>query len=438
MFSSLLNAPFFSVGQLSLLIGSVLLASSLVHFGGAWFFRVFIVGRRLARSESASDVGEDGKVSVLMSLRGCDPFLSETLARLLEQAYDNFEIILVIDSCRDPAWRVAQEIKSRSDTKDRLRIFELQNPAKTCSLKCSSLVQATEQMSADSEFVVMIDADVVPYANWLRDVLRPLTDPQVGVVTGIQWFAPEGLGYGSLLRSVWNSGAMVATAVNSNPWAGTCAMRCVELRRSGLIEKWKTSVVDDGPVKEAFDRLGLRVYFEPRLTMVNRDQCSLKFAGRYVTRMLTWSRIFEKTFINTVIHAVAVVGLLVAAIAMLVAAIVVQEGVAAMFLAASILVSNLIMFGGFVCAERSVRDAVSHCGGREQMTPMTWSRGTRVFALIPVCQVAHMIWTFQAIVARQASWRNITYRLYPQQRVEMVAYQPYAIDNTDTPPNTSI
>jgi len=432
MVSSMLSSLISSVAQLSPLVGFVMIAWSLVHFGFAWFFKVYIVGRRLARYKNANAVIEQRKVSVLMSLRGCDPDLSKTLVRLLDQAYQNFEIILVIDSRQDPAWRVAQEIKSTSDLNNRLQIFELQNPSTSCSLKCSSLVQATGQIAVDSEFVLMIDADVVPHANWLSDALRPLTDPGIGVVTGIQWFAPDGRGTGSLLRSVWNAGAMVASAINSNPWAGSCAMRVVDLRRSGLIEKWKTSVVDDGPVKAAFERLGLRVYFEPRLTMVNRDQCSITFAGRYVTRMLTWSRIFETTFINTVVHAVAMVGLLSLAVVVFVAACVDQNGPAIFFLGKSMLVSNLVMFIGFVVVERSVRDATSSQRESNSMAPMTWTRGMRVFALIPVCQMAHAFWTYQAIVARQASWRNITYRLYPKQRVEMVAYYPYTIDAANT------
>jgi glycosyltransferase involved in cell wall biosynthesis len=367
-----------------------------------------------------------------MSLRGCDPYLALTLERLLNQVYKSFEIILVIDSREDPAWKVAEQIRSKHDQDGLFRIFELQDPSSTCGLKCSSLIQATDQIASDSEFVVLIDADVVPHPNWLRDVVRPLADPRVGVVTGSQWFSPQSTDGGSLLRSIWNSGAMVASAINRNPWAGTCAMRVSDLQRSGLIEKWKTSVVDDGPIKPAFARLGLSVFFEPSLIMVNRDQCSTEFAGRYVTRMLTWSRIFEKTFINTVVHAVAMVGLLVAAFVVLAAAVVQQNRWATLLMGTSILLSNLIMFAGFGAIQQSVRDAISHRPDHDAIATMSWAKAMRVFALIPVCQFAHAVWTFKAIVARQANWRNITYRLHRQQRVEMVAYQPYQLDESRT------
>ncbi len=424
-----------SFTQFATLLGSTLVVWSLVHFAVAWFFDAQIVRKRLATFDAASDCKFAPKASVLMSLRGCDPRLKLNLRGLLGQAYDDFEIIVVIDSRQDPAWQVAMEVKSIDDAADRLRIFELQEPSSTCSLKCSSLVQAAQQIRSDGEVVVLVDADVVPHPNWLRDAVRPLVNPLVGVVTGNQWYAPEstdagGIDTGSLLRGIWNSGAIAATAINANPWAGTCAMRLSDVKRSGLIEKWTTSVVDDGPIKPALDRLGLQVYFDPRLIMVNRDQCTTAFAGRYVTRMLTWSRIYEKTFVNTVIHAVAMVTLLASSMTVFVIAALSGNAIAASSMGLSMLISNFVMFAGFRSTERAVSHAIRCRSGENQIAPMGLATSLRVFGLIPICQVAHVYWTIKAIFARQAQWRNITYRLHPQQRVEMVAYQPFVADAT--------
>ncbi|WP_442509420.1 glycosyltransferase [Novipirellula sp. SH528] len=414
-----------SFTQFAILIGSTLFVWSLVHFAVAWFFDAQIVRMRIAVSDNASACTFAPKASVLMSLRGRDPRLQLNLQSLLNQAYDDFEIIVVIDSRQDPAWQVTQEVKLTDDAADRLKILELQEPSSTCSLKCSSLIQAAQQIRRDSEVVVLVDADVVPHRHWLRDAVRPLVNPKIGVATGNQWYAPDGIDAGSLLRSIWNSGAIAATAINANPWAGTCAMRLSDLKRSGLIEIWMTSVVDDGPIKSAFDRLGLKVYFDPRLIMVNRDPCTTAFAGRYVTRMLTWSRIYEKTFINTVVHAVAMVALLATSLAVFLIALMTKNAIAASSMGLSMLLSNLVMFAGFRSTERAVSHAIRCRSSDNHLAPMGLAKSIRVFVLIPVCQVAHVYWTIKAIFTRQAHWRNITYRLLPQQRVEMVAYQPY-------------
>ena len=413
-----------SILSIAMLSGGALLLWSLAHRAFAWFFEARIVRSRVEMSPT--DGAYCPKATVLMSLRGRDPYLEQNLKGLLAQTYPEYEIIVVIDSHRDAAWSVAQDIKSQYDEADLLRLIELKKPLATCSLKCSSLIQATEHIDPLCEAIVFIDSDVVPHASWLSEAVQPLANPNVGVVTGSQWFAPSNSDTGTLVRCLWNSAAIVASAINANPWAGTCAMRFGDLKNSGLIEKWKTSVVDDGPIKPAFERLGLRVVFEPRLIMVNRDQCTSAYAGRYVTRMLTWSRIYEKTFVNTVVHAILMLSLMMTSLTVFALSLFTQNWVAVIVMGASMVFSNLIMYSGFQSVRRAVQQAV--CASGRKLEPITLRKAIRMLILLPVCQFAHVLWTIKAIFVRQANWRNITYRLHRQQRVEMVAYQPYAID----------
>tara|TARA_R110002073_G_scaffold131804_5_gene278513 strand:- start:712 stop:1179 length:468 start_codon:yes stop_codon:yes gene_type:complete len=146
--------------------------------------------------------------------------------------------------------------------------------------------------------------------------------------------------------------------------------------------------------------------------------------------MLTWSRIYEKTFVNTVIHAVAMVTLLASSMTVFVIAALSGNAIAASSMGLSMLISNFVMFAGFRSTERAVSHAIRCRSGENQIAPMGLATSLRVFGLIPICQVAHVYWTIKAIFARQAQWRNITYRLHPQQRVEMVAYQPFVADAT--------
>ncbi|QDV71506.1 N-glycosyltransferase [Rosistilla carotiformis] len=412
-----------------------LLLWSIANWGFAWFFAARIVRPGMGNHRLHENQPFAPKASVLLSLRGCDPFLEQTLRGLLEQSYPDFEVIVVVDNRCDPAWDVAMQVKSERDAQDRIRIVELQNPLPTCSLKCSSLVQATSQISSTSQVVVLVDADVVPHANWLRDVVQPLSDPKVGVVTGNQWFDPRRRDTGSVLRSLWNSGALVATAINANPWAGTCAIRTADLLSSGLVDDWKTSVVDDGPIKAAMTRLGLRVHFAPNLIMVNRDQCTTAFVGRYVTRMLTWSRVYEPTFAGTVVHAAALALFTAGWLLFLIAALCWGDWPAAALLTSSMLIANGCMFLSWRTVRVAVGEAVATRG--DSLHRMSWSEAAQVFALLPVCQLTHVYCTIKAIWVRQVNWRGITYRLHSQRRVEMVAYRPY-VDNQQVPSEANL
>jgi cellulose synthase/poly-beta-1,6-N-acetylglucosamine synthase-like glycosyltransferase len=62
--------------------------------------------------------------------------------------------------------------------------------------------------------LAVIDADAVPHRWWLRDLVAPLSDPRVGVATGNRWYMPEHANWGSLVRYLWNVGAVVQVWFN--------------------------------------------------------------------------------------------------------------------------------------------------------------------------------------------------------------------------------
>ena len=377
----------------------------------------------IARQTSDREHQPTGLATVLVSVRGCDPSLKQSLIRLLDQDYPDYEIQMVVDHCSDEAWRVVHEIKEEFDISSRLTIHEMREPLETCGLKCSSMIQAYEATNPDSKYIVLLDADVMPHPTWLSDVVRPLKDPNIGVVTGNQWFEANGSGNpGTLIRSLWNAGAIVPTAIHANPWAGTCAMRLEDFQAAGLDLIWRESVVDDGPIRAAFAPLGLKMHFEPSLIMVNRERCTFDYVGRYVTRMLTWSKLHEKTFVNTVVYAIISTFIFLAALTVLMVGLVQQQYPASLLAALAILLSSAFSMLAYLI----VRNGVEHNTKKhnENLPKLSLGRiGAMVF-LIPVTQLIFCISCAKAIVARQVQWREITYEVKGKSDVRMLQYQP--------------
>ena len=50
------------------------------------------------------------------------------------------------------------------------------------------------------QIIAFIDADTVAHPNWLRELVTPLLDDQVGLTTGNRWYLPTGNYWGSLVR----------------------------------------------------------------------------------------------------------------------------------------------------------------------------------------------------------------------------------------------
>lgn len=403
---------------ISTAVASLLLAFALLQLGMAIQFR-----RQLKRQEGIfDDVQPVGRAAVVLSVRGCDPSLRHCLIGLLDQEYQDYEVHVVVDNQADAAWRVVQEIREEFDLQHRLSVCEMQSPQETCSLKCSALVQALGRIGPEVEYLVLLDADVRPGRRWLRTVLAPLSDPGIGVVTGNQWFEPGPTAdAGSLVRSLWNAGAIVPTALYANPWGGTCAMRMKSVFASGLDQIWQKSVVDDGPLREAIEPLQLRVHFEPALIMSNSERCSLEFVNRYIARMLTWSRLHERTFVNTLVHAVFSNSVLLATCGLWVASIVIGNLPAAAVTAGGLLAFSLCSLVGYKVVRRTAY--LDRIPAAERPS-FSLGYQIRLALLIPFTQLVYGWSCLRAVRTRQVRWREITYEVRSPSQIRMVSYQP--------------
>ena len=401
------------------IIATLVVGASLSHLVIACYFRT----KMALHVPKTPAEGDMGLASVMLSIRGCDPGLKQTLIQLLDQDYNNYEVHLIIDDKSDAAWSLVHQIKSEFDIDNRFRIQEMRKPLKTCGLKCSALLQGLNQVNSDSRFLVLIDADVTPHSSWLGDLIAPLSDKKIGVVTGNQWYEPENPTAGSVLRSLWNAGSLVPTAILSNPWAGSFAMRMEDVRRAKLQKVWRKSIVDDGPIRRALQPLGLSIYFSPSLIMVNRDRCTFSYVNRYVSRMLTWSRIYETTFINTVFHAIITFGLLLAALGVFMTSLVSQDWTSALVIGSGVLSGIFLTSISYFVVRNAVAQCISMRG--ETLQRLSISRVFRFMVLTPAAQFIYCVSCFRAALTRQIQWRQITYQLKGKSSVKMVRYRPW-------------
>ena len=416
---------------IAILFGFLLLGAAGVQLAIArWFQKQF--NQSETKTLAAS---EQQRAIVVISVRGCDPSLEACLTGVLKQDYADYRVHMIVDHRSDEAWDFVHDIKRKHDDRDILSIVELQNPSDTCSLKCHAIVQALHGIDEQTSYVALLDADVAPHPQWLSELTGPLTDPKVGGVTGNQWFEPKtGSGIGSLIRSTWNAGALVPTIVFTNPWAGSFAMRTSDIFDSGLEEIWSQSMVDDGPIKQAINDIGLRIEFAPSLIMVNRESCTLGYANRWVTRMLTWSRLYEPTFYLSIIHALFSNGVMLANFAILLLGLFSGEGTVSLIAAAALTGS------GWMCAQsyELTRQCVAKsCQLRGQsLDSMTARRFAEVLAMVAPTHLIYGLSCAGAILAREIKWREITYELKSRNEVKRLNYAPYAAKNPDA--NVSI
>ena len=118
-------------------------------------------------------------VTVMKPLHGMEPMLERNLESFFRQDYPQFEIIFGARRKEDPALQIVDELRLRYP-KVRTAIVLSGEPEYP-----NAKVFALEKMvaAAAGNYFVITDSDVRVKANCLRQVVPPLLDAEVGVVT---------------------------------------------------------------------------------------------------------------------------------------------------------------------------------------------------------------------------------------------------------------
>jgi len=373
---------------------------------------------RPASTEAAPCV----KTAVILCLRGSDPSLPACLEGILHQDYPHYDVRIVVDSLDDPAWETVERVVARSGVVN-VHVRPLTDRRPTCSLKCSSLLQAISELDGSYEIVALIDADIVPHRTWLRDLVAPLREDRVAVAAGNRWYMPASLSWASLMRWLWNAAAVVHMYWYRIPWGGSLALRMSAFRQGRLQERWAHSFGEDTMLYSVFRRLGHRVAFVPSLMMVNREDCSVASFYGWVRRQLFTTRLNHPAWTLVAGHGLAVslaqgigmVALIVAAIA--------KDGPAVGWLLAGLGLYWSVMAGLLIAMETGVRRVLAARG-----EPTAWLKVSDLFRVgiaMLLTQAIYLAALVCALGLRQVDWRGIRYRTQGRGQIRMERYEPY-------------
>jgi ceramide glucosyltransferase len=118
-------------------------------------------------------------ITILKPICGADDRTYENLASFCQQDYPNYQIIFGIQSQSDPSIAIVQKLIQDFPNVDIQSVIS--DRVYGTNLKVSNLANAAAQGKYD--IFLIADSDISVGAEYLQQIIQPLSDPKVGVVT---------------------------------------------------------------------------------------------------------------------------------------------------------------------------------------------------------------------------------------------------------------
>ncbi len=250
------------------------------------------------------------KVSVILPCKGIDPGFDENVRSLLTQDYPDFEILFVTATADDPARERLLRLTA-GNPHCKVLVAGIQQGR---SQKLNNQLAALKQVRPETEALVFIDSDVRLHSTFLRDLVAPLADREVGATTGFRWYVPQKGGLGSYLQATWNGGGlpMLGHESSAYAWGGAMAALTKTFTRAGVQERWKNSLSDDLSLTEAMRSLGLKIHFVPECLVPSYEDRSVRQTIEWTNRQTIVSRVYSPAMWRLIfaMHACLGIGVL--------------------------------------------------------------------------------------------------------------------------------
>jgi ceramide glucosyltransferase len=229
-------------------------------------------------------------VSILKPLKGTDPEMYESFRSHCLQEYPEYEIIFGVSDPADPAAELVERLKVEFPQRAiRLLVCSENLGSNT---KVSNLAQMLRQ--AKDENILVNDSDIRVPSDYLRRVMAPLADPQVGLVTCLyRGIASSTLG--SRLEALgistdFSAGVLAARQLEGGIRFGlgsTLAFRRRDLEAVGGFEALVDYLADDYEIGRRIAERGLRVKLSEVVVETFLPAYTLR---QFVDHQLRWGR----------------------------------------------------------------------------------------------------------------------------------------------------
>jgi ceramide glucosyltransferase len=228
-------------------------------------------------------------VSILKPLKGTDPEMYENFCSHCLQDYSDYEIIFGISDPDDPAANLVKKLQAEFP-QHKIRLVHCDRELGS-NTKVSNLAQMLPY--ARHEYIIVNDSDIRVPPDYLRGVLAPLANPNIGLVT-CPYRGVANSTLGSQLEALGIStdflpGVLVARQIEGMKFGlgSTLAFRRSDLQEIGGFEAFLDYLADDYYIGNRLALLGKQVQLSPLVVESFLPQYGIR---SFFHHQLRWAR----------------------------------------------------------------------------------------------------------------------------------------------------
>ena len=262
--------------------------SCLVYYGIClWSAVRFLNDRRKNSGQLASSLPP---ISILKPLKGIDPEIYESFCSHCRQDYGEYEIVFGVSDPNDPAVALVHKLQREFPSRCIQLVVCSRNLG--TNTKVSNLAQMISVARYDH--LIVNDSDIRVQPDYLARVIRPLSNPEVGMVTCLYRGIPEKT-LGSYLESVGISSDFTAAVLTARQIEGgvhfglgsTLVFRRADLIELGGFESVVEYLADDYELANRMIAMGRRVVLSEVVVDTFLPAYSLR---EFYDHQLRWAR----------------------------------------------------------------------------------------------------------------------------------------------------
>ncbi len=233
-----------------------------------------------------------GRVALFAPCKGLDLDLEINLRAILDQDYEDFEVIFIVESSDDPAYPAIRRAMAEHPSVPTQVIIA--GRAFDSGQKVHNLRVATQYLSPRIKYLAFVDSDACPRPDWLRSLVARLDEPGWGAVTGYRWFVPKRATVANALIYSMNCDVVSLLTKSSHTliWGGSWAIRREVFDAIELHKAWQGTLSDDLVASRLMRRHRLKVRFEPACVVGSPLDQSVGQAMSFIRRQYLVARFY--------------------------------------------------------------------------------------------------------------------------------------------------